>query len=59
MGNIFTLLQEIFMMKEDNSSKIGLSDLKEPKYVMEKPETSKQPVAKELRLSDLMRHGSY
>ena len=41
MGNIISLLQEIFMLKEDNSAKVGLS------------------APKELKLSDLMRKGSY
>lgn len=58
MGNIISLLQEIFMLKEDNSTKIGLTAFKEAKTPVEKPQ-KKAPAPKELKLSDLMRKGSY
>lgn len=58
MGNIISLLQEIFMLKENNSIKIGLSGFKEPSTPVEKPK-KKAPAPKELKLSDLMRKGSY
>ncbi len=57
MGNIISLLQEIFMLKEDNSSKVGLSSFKETQTPVETPKKkSKQPQA--LKISDLMRRGS-
>lgn len=54
MGNIISVLQEIFMLKEDNRSKIGLSDLKTNR-IPEVQVQKKSPVAKELKISDLMR----
>ncbi len=59
MGNIISLLQEIFMMKEDNSVKIGLSGFKEAQTPIERKPKTKAPAPKELKLSDLMRKGSY
>lgn len=58
MGNIISLLQEIFMLKEDNSTKIGLTAFKDVKTPVEKTQ-KKAPAPKELKLSDLMRKGSY
>lgn len=58
MGSIISLLQEIFMLKEDNSKKIGLSNFKEVKTPVEKV-SRKAPAPKELKLSDLMRKGNY
>ena len=46
------------MMKEDNSSKVGLSAFKETSTPVEKPKRT-MPAPKELKLSDLMRKGSY
>ena len=58
MGNIIGLLQEIFMLKENNSAKVGLSGFKDVQSPVEKPQ--RKPMApKELKLSDLMRKGSY
>lgn len=57
MGNIITLLQEIFMLKEDNHTKVGLSCYKNESTPVEKPQR-KAPAPKELRLSELMRKGS-
>lgn len=60
MGNIISILQEIFMMKEDSSAKIGLSDLKgNNPYAEPKKTAHREPVAKELKISDLMRRSSY
>ncbi len=59
MGNIFSILQEIFMLKEDNSVKVGLSGFKEAKSPIEKKPKTKAPAPKELKLSDLMRRESY
>ncbi len=58
MGNIISLLQEIFMLKEDNSTKVGLSYFKEVETPVEKPKKN-APAPKELKLSDLMRKSSY
>lgn len=57
MGNIVSLLQEIFMLKEDSSVKIGLSGFKETSTPVEKPKKKVQ-APKELKLSDLMRRES-
>ncbi len=60
MGNIFAILQEIFMMKENNSTKIGLTEFKQNPYSEQKVQKKKkEPVAKELKISDLMRRSSY
>lgn len=57
MGNIISLLQEIFMLKENNSAKVGLSCYRQDSTPVERPQhKSHQP--KELKLSDLMRKGS-
>ncbi len=58
MGNILSILQEIFMMKENNSVKVGLTEFKETKTPVEKPRKTVH-TPKELKLSDLMRKGSY
>jgi len=56
MGNIISLLQEIFMMKGNNTTKVGLAGFKESSTPVEKvqPRTS---APKELKISDLMRRG--
>jgi hypothetical protein len=54
MGNILTLLQEIFMLKEDTHSKVGLSGFKSTTPI-EKQKTRTYKAPKELKLSDLMR----
>lgn len=59
MGNIISLLQEIFMLKEDNSTKVGLSEFREVETPVEKPAKKNYRTPKELRLSELMRKGSY
>lgn len=58
MGNIISLLQEIFMLKENNTAKVGLSGFKETESPVEKPK-SKPSEPQALRLSELMRKGSY
>ncbi len=58
MGNIISLLQEIFMLKEDNSMKIGLSGYKTSSYTPVEKVARKSQTPKELKLSDLMRKGS-
>lgn len=58
MGNIITLLQEIFMMKEDTHSKIGLADFRENSIPVKKVSKTKT-MPRELKISELMRKGSY
>lgn len=36
MGNIISLLQEIFMLKENNSTRVGLSDFRDIATPVEK-----------------------
>ena len=57
MGNIISLLQEIFMLKENNSVKVGLSCYREDSTPVERPQRKANP-PKELKLSDLMIKGS-
>ncbi len=59
MGNILSILQEIFMLKENNSVRVGLSEFKETKTPVEKKSKKTTHTPKELKLSDLMRRGSY
>jgi len=59
MGNIISILQEIFTMKENNSAKVGLSEFKQNPFKEQKVQKKKEPVAKELKISDLMRRSSY
>ena len=59
MGNFIAFIQEIFMMKEDNSTKVGLKDFKETVTPVEKKAKTNAPVPKELKISELIRKGSY
>ena len=59
MGNFISFIQEIFMMKEDNSVKVGLSAFKEKSTPVEKSQKIKAPAPKELKISELIRKGSY
>lgn len=59
MGNLISLLQEIFMMKEDNSTKVGLSSFKEVATSVERKPKVKAPAPKELKISELIRKGNY
>lgn len=54
MGNIISILQEIFMGKEDNCTQIGLSSLRSTSEPVKKT-IKKAHTPKELKLSDLMR----
>lgn len=58
MGNIISLLQEIFMLKENDTAKIGLSCYKQNESPVERKPRAKAPMPKELKLSDLMRRES-
>ena len=60
MGNFISFIQEIFMMKEDNSAKVGLSSFKEEVSTpVEKRVKTTAPAPKELKISELIRKGSY
>ena len=57
MGNIITILQQIFMGKEDTDARVGISEFKtvsEPVKRYRKV-SAKTPSAQKLRLSELMR----
>ena len=63
MGNFIELLQSIFLGKEIDSTRVGLSEFKRKQTstipsIKRKSIFTKQP-AQELRLSELMRKGSY
>ena len=63
MGNFIEFLQSIFLGKEIGTTKIGLSEFKKKQtstipVIKRKSIFTKQP-AQELRLSELMRKGSY
>lgn len=64
MGNFIEFLQSIFLGKENDSTRIGLSEFKKKQssttipVIKRRSIFTKQP-AKELRLSELMRKGSY
>lgn len=57
MGNIISLFQEIFMLKEDNSTRVGLSEFRETQTPVEKV-VKRSAAPKELKLSELMRKGT-
>lgn len=61
MDNIISLLQEIFMGKDNVSFKVGLSDYKKTETPIRHSnvKSSKKHAPQELRLSELMRKGSY
>ena len=55
MGNIISLLQEMFMLKEDRATKIGLSGFRDVQTPVEAPKRkAREPQA--LKISELMRH---
>ncbi len=58
MENIISVLQQIFMGKEDTSIKIGLSEYKREVKPLAKNYTMKKNPPKELRISELMRKES-
>lgn len=55
MTEIINFLKDIFMMKEDNSNRIGLSQFKVEAPVEKKPVPKNIFEKKEVKLSDLMR----
>lgn len=63
MGNFIEFLQSIFLGKETDTTSVGLSEFKKKQpstipVIKRKSIFTKQP-AQELRLSELMRKGSY
>ncbi len=64
MGNLITFLQSIFWNSEDNTTKVGLSEFKKKQITSTIPVIKRKSIfikqpAQELRLSELMRKGSY
>ena len=57
MENIISVLQQIFMGKEDSNARVGLSEFKQVKETI-KATPAKKHAPKELRLSELMRRES-
>ena len=55
MKEIIDFLKDIFMMKDDNSNRIGLSQFKTETPVEKKPVPKNIFERKEVKLSDLMR----
>lgn len=64
MGNFIEFLQSIFLGKEIDTTRVGLSEFKKKQttstipVIKQRSIFTKQP-AQELRLSELMRKGSY
>lgn len=64
MGNFIEFLQSIFLGKETDTTRVGLSEFKKKQttstipVIKQRSIFTKQP-AQELRLSELMRKGSY
>ena len=59
MGNLISFIQEIFMMKENNSTKVGLSAFKEEVVTPVEKKQVQKVAPKELKISELIRKGSY
>lgn len=61
MGDIISILQEIFMGKENDSMKVGLSEYKNRQDTIRHGQIRKVKKHKpqELRISELMRRPSY
>jgi hypothetical protein len=61
MGDIISILQEIFMGKENNTFKVGLSEYKQRDAEIRHPNNRrvKKHKPQELRISELMRRPSY
>lgn len=56
MGNVFNLLQDIFMLKKDDNIKVGLTQFKQEEIQPVKKDVSIR--TKDVKLSDLMRRAS-
>jgi len=64
MGNFIEFLQSIFLGKETDTTRVGLSEFKKKQTTSTIPVIKKRSIftkqpAQELRLSELMRKGSY
>ncbi len=61
MGDIISILQEIFMGKENETFKVGLTEYKQRDTELRHSNTgrTKKHKPQELRLSELMRRPSY
>lgn len=55
MKELIKLFKAIFMMKEDNNMKVGLSQFKTMTPIEKAAQKSSTPVKSEVKLSDLMR----
>lgn len=59
MGNIITILSQIFMGKEDESLRVGISEFRQQVIpVIKKTKSSKKIAPQQLRISELMRKGA-
>ena len=55
MKELIKLFKAIFMMKEDNNMKVGLSQFKTMTPIEKAAQNSSTPIKSEVKLSDLMR----
>ncbi|MBR5554537.1 hypothetical protein IKU74_00835 [bacterium] len=55
MKELIKLFKAIFMMKEDNNMKVGLSQFKTMTPIEKAAQKSSTPIKSEVKLSDLMR----
>lgn len=55
MKELIKLFKAIFMMKEDNNMKVGLSQFKTMTPIEKAAQKASTPVKSEVKLSDLMR----
>jgi len=59
MGNILSILVQIFTGKEDESFRVGISEFKQaPEIVEKRVKITKKISPQQLRLSELMRKSS-
>ncbi len=59
MENIFTILQQIFLGKEDKSVRVGISEFKKNTIpTIQKKRTFKKTSPQQLKISELMRKTS-
>ena len=59
MGNIISILEQIFMGKEDLSLRVGISEFKKvPSKIQYRKKFARKNAPQQLKLSELMRKGS-
>ena len=60
MGNILTILQQIFTGKDDMNARVGISEFKKVSSPVKRfrKVSGKSPAPQQLRLSELMRKSS-